>query len=191
MTDEIKHEAVTDDVPVYPEGEVAPPAEEEKDGKKKLRRLEAEVEDLKKKLEEAAAALAAANDQHLRLAAEYENFRKRSAKERELLFSESLSDALSAFLPVIDNLERAAQFTDGESVAKGVSMTLNAVSETLQKLGVTEIEAEGKPFDPEVHYAVFHVEDESLGENVVAEVVQKGYRKGDRILRYAMVKVAN
>ena len=98
---------------------------------------------------------------------------------------------LQYFLPVLDNLERAAQFADGESVAKGVEMTLKGITDALERLGITEIEAQGLPFDPEVHNAVLHVEDETLGEGVVAEVLQKGYRRGDRVLRYAMVKVAN
>ena len=162
-----------------------------KDAKKKQRRAEAELLALKKKVEEQTAALAAAEDKYLRLAAEYDNFRKRTAKERENLFADVYADALAVFLPVIDNLERAAQYSDGESVTKGVAMTLKSVSASLEKLGVTEIEALGKPFDPALHNAVLHVEDESVGENVVVEVLQKGYRKGDRVLRYAMVKVAN
>ena len=162
-----------------------------KDAKKKQRRAEAELLALKKKVEEQTAALAAAEDKYLRLAAEYDNFRKRTAKERENLFADVYADALAVFLPVIDNLERAAQYSDGENVTKGVAMTLKSVSESLEKLGVTEIEALGKPFDPALHNAVLHVEDESVGENVVVEVLQKGYRKGDRVLRYAMVKVAN
>ena len=162
-----------------------------KDAKKKQRRAEAELLALKKKVEEQTAALAAAEDKYLRLAAEYDNFRKRTAKERENLFADVYADALAVFLPVIDNLERAAQYSDGENVTKGVAMTLKSVSESLEKLGITEIEALGKPFDPALHNAVLHVEDESVGENVVVEVLQKGYRKGDRVLRYAMVKVAN
>ena len=135
--------------------------------------------------------LAELSDKYLRLAAEYDNFRKRTAKERENLFADAYADALAVFLPVLDNLERAAQFADGESVAKGVAMTLKGISDTLDRMGITEIEAEGKPFDPAVHNAVLHVEDESVGESTVVEVLQKGYRKGDRVLRYAMVKVAN
>ena len=162
-----------------------------KEAKKKQRRAEAELLALKKKVEEQTAALAAAEDKYLRLAAEYDNFRKRTAKERENLFADVYADALAVFLPVIDNLERAAQYSDGESVTKGVAMTLKSIGESLEKLGVTEIEALGKPFDPALHNAVLHVEDDSVGENVVVEVLQKGYRKGERVLRYAMVKVAN
>ena len=135
--------------------------------------------------------LAELSDKYLRLAAEYDNFRKRTAKERENLFADAYADALAVFLPVMDNLERAAQFSDGESVAKGVAMTLKGIADTLERMGITEIEAQGLPFDPAVHNAVLHVEDESVGESTVVEVLQKGYRKGERVLRYAMVKVAN
>ena len=187
MTDEIKNEELNEELPTKEATEEAPA----KDAKKKQRRAEAELAELQKKLEEQQAALAAAEDKYLRLAAEYDNFRRRSAKERENLFADAYADALAVFLPVVDNLERAAQFADGESVAKGVAMTLKGINDTLERLGITEIEAQGLPFDPEVHNAVLHVEDETLGESVVAEVLQKGYRKGDRVLRYSMVKVAN
>lgn len=183
MTDEIKNEEV--------KNESAAEKEPAKEVKKKPRRTEAEFNEMKTKLEAAEAAIAAAEDKYLRLAAEYDNFRRRSAKERENLYADVYAEALSVFLPVIDNLERAAQYADGESVAKGVAMTLKGITDTLERLGITEIEAAGKPFDPEIHNAVLHVEDETLGESVVVEVLQKGYRKGDRVLRYAMVKVAN
>ena len=185
MTDETKNEACIDEV--TPEAE----APEGKEPKKKQRRLEAELLELNEKLAKKQEELAAAEDKYLRLAAEYDNFRKRTAKERENLFNDVYADALAVFLPVLDNLERAAAYGDGESVAKGVAMTLKSINETLERLGITEIEAAGQPFDPALHNAVLHVEDETLGEGVVAEVLQKGYRKGERILRYAMVKVAN
>lgn len=194
MTEENKDSLNETEEPVT-KNEPAENAEEtiapEKDGKKKTRHLEAEVHDLKKKLTEAEAALAEKTDQCLRIAAEYDNFRKRTAKERENVFTDAYAEALTALFPVIDNLERAAAYADGENVAKGVALTLKSVKETLDKLGVTEIEAEGKPFDPQLHNAVMHVDDPALGEGVVAEVLQKGYRRGDRVLRYAMVKVAN
>lgn len=189
MSEEIKNEEVTtEEVKVETAGEEKTAA---KETKKKTRRSEAEWSALQKTVEEQTAALAAAEDKYLRLAAEYDNFRRRSAKERENLYADVYAEALAVFLPVIDNLERAAQYADGESVAKGVALTLKGINDTLERLGITEIEAAGQPFDPEVHNAVLHVEDETLGESVVAEVLQKGYRKGDRVLRYAMVKVAN
>ena len=192
MTDEVKNE--------FQEAETAeaeaPAAEEvksqsEKDGKKKQRKLEAEVAELKKQLEEAKAEAAAKNDQCLRIAAEYENFRRRTQKEREGIYNDAYSEALASLFPVVDNLERAAQYSDGENVAKGVAMTLKSVKDTLDKLGVSEIDPTGCEFDPNLHNAVMHVEDESLGENIVVEVLQKGYCRGERVLRYAMVKVAN
>ena len=163
----------------------------EKDGKKKQRRLEAENSDLKKKIEALEADLAAKADQYLRLAAEYDNFRRRTAKEREGIYAEAFSEALAALFPVVDNLERAAMYSNGENVAKGVEMTLKSVKDTFEKLGVTEINPAGETFDPNLHNAVMHVEDEALGESVVVEVLQKGYCRGERVLRYAMVKVAN
>lgn len=160
-------------------------------GKKKERKADGELAALTKKLAEAEAQLADQNDRYLRLAAEYENFRRRTAQESGRIYDDAYAQALAALFPVVDNLERAAQYSDGESVAKGVAMILKSVEETLQKLGVCEIEALGKSFDPQLHNAVLHVEDEAYGEGEVVEVLQKGYVKGDRVLRYAMVKVAN
>ena len=153
--------------------------------------MEAELLEAEKKLQEKDAELAELNDKHLRLAAEYDNFRRRTAQERSRIYDDAYAEALAALFPVVDNLERAAQYSDGESVAKGVAMILKSVEDTLGKLGVTEIEALGKPFDPLLHNAVLHVEDDTKGESEVVEVLQKGYQKGERILRYAMVKVAN
>lgn len=194
MTDEVKNEAVTDEAAAAPVEEApaaTPKSKSDKDSKKKQRQLEAEIADLKKQLEEAKSEAAAKNDQCLRIAAEYDNFRRRTQKEREGIYTDAYGDALSALFPVVDNLERAAQYSDGENVAKGVEMTLKSVKETLEKLGVSIIDPTGQEFDPNLHNAVMHVEDESVGENVVVEVLQKGYCRGERVLRYAMVKVAN
>lgn len=192
MAEEMAKETIVDeavgDVSATPEEKEAAP---EKEPKKKVRKLEATLFEQEKKIEELTAALAAQNDVHLRLAAEYDNFRRRSQKEREAVYSEAYAEALAALFPVVDNLERAAMYTDGENVAKGVQMTLSAVKGTFEKLGVEEIDPVGESFDPNLHNAVMHVEDETLGESVVVEVLQKGYRRGERILRYAMVKVAN
>ncbi|MBR7182282.1 MAG: nucleotide exchange factor GrpE [Clostridia bacterium] len=166
-------------------------AKGDKDSKKKLRHAEAELAEANKKIESLTAELAELNNKYLLLAAEYDNFRRRTARERENTYADAFETALSAFLPVVDNLERAAQYSDGESVAKGVALVLKSVEETLARLGVTEIEALGKEFDPQYHNAVMHVDDPEVGESVVVEVLQKGYIKGERVLRYAMVKVAN
>ena len=169
--------------------ESAPETEEKtsKGDKKKLKKAEAEIAELEAKLSDA-------NDKYLRLCAEYDNFRKRTAKEREGIYTDAYCDALEQILPILDNLDRAAQFAEGDKespMAKGLELTLKSFVETLEKMGVKEIEALGTQFDPNLHNAVMHVEDESLGENVVAEVFMKGYAKGDKVLRHSMVKVAN
>ena len=152
---------------------------------------DAQAEELLKALKEKSEECAAINDKYLRMAAEYENFRKRSAKEREGVYAEACADCISALLPILDNLERAAQYKndDPATVAKGLEMTLKSFYDTLAKLGVTEIAAE--TFDPNVHNAVMHIEDEEHGESEIVEVLQKGFIKGDKVIRYAMVKVAN
>ena len=131
-------------------------------------------------------------DKYLRLLAEYDNYRKRSQKEKENAWTSAKADAVKEFLPVFDNLERALkQETADEAYAKGVEMIMTQFRTTLEKLGVTEIPALGLTFDPNLHNAVMHVDDESLGENTVAEVFQTGFQIGDKIIRHAMVKVAN
>jgi len=131
-------------------------------------------------------------EQFLRLAAEYDNYRKRTAKEKENLWTDAKADTVQAFLPVYDNLERALkQETADEAYKKGVEMTMNQLKEVFAKLGITEIEAEGKPFDPNLHNAVMHIEDENLGENTVAQVFQAGFMLGEKVIRFAMVQVAN
>ena len=136
--------------------------------------------------------LAQQEDRFLRLAAEYDNYRKRTAKEKEALWNDAKADTAIAFLPVYDNLERALkQPTADEAYKKGVEMTMNQLKEIFTKLGITEIPALGENFDPNLHNAVMHVEDETLGENVVAEVFQAGFQLGEKVIRFAMVKVAN
>ena len=133
------------------------------------------------------------NDRYLRMAAEYDNFRKRSQREREQAYNDAVSHAVKALLPTFDNLERAikAETADAE-YKKGVELTMNQLTESLKGLNVTLIEASaGTAFDPNFHNAVMHVEDESLGESVIAEVFQQGFRIGDKVIRHAMVKVAN
>ena len=130
----------------------------------------------------------------MRLYAEYDNFRRRTALEKEGIYSDAYIDALTQILPILDNMERAAQFSpeDAESpIAKGIAMIAKSCSETLTKMGVEEIEALGAQFDPNLHNAVMHVDDEQYGENEIVEVLMKGYKRGDKVLRYSMVKVAN
>ena len=126
------------------------------------------------------------------LAAEYDNYRKRSQKEKESLYTDIRSETVEKFLPVYDNLERAlAQETQDAAFKKGVEMTMNQLVSVMEKLGVVSFGAAGEVFDPQLHNAVMHVEDEALGENVIAEVFQKGFKVGDKVVRFAMVKVAN
>ena len=143
-------------------------------------------------MEQLAKVLAEANDKYLRLAAEYDNYRKRTAREKEHVYSDAKADTVKPFLEVLDNLERGlAQFEEGDPHRQGMEMICKQFMTVLEKLGVQQIEALGQPFDPARHNAVMHVEDESAGENTVVEVFQQGYALGDKILRFAMVKVAN
>ncbi|MFL0195808.1 nucleotide exchange factor GrpE [Clostridium sp. WILCCON 0269] len=126
-----------------------------------------------------------------RTAAEYDNFRKRTAKEKEAIYSEVCKDILKEMLPVLDNLERAMQVEgDMEDLKKGVEMTIRQFNTGLEKLNVEEISTEGQ-FDPNIHNAVMHVEDDKYDKNSIVEVFQKGYKREDKIIRYSMVKVAN
>lgn len=137
-------------------------------------------------------ALADKEDQLLRLAAEYDNFRRRSTKEKTDAYTQAKADAALAFLPVYDNLERALnQGSEDQAFLKGVEMTMTQLTKVLADLGIHPIDALGKPFDPNLHNAVMHVEDESLGENVVAQVFQTGFIMGEKVIRFSMVQVAN
>ncbi|OOM75068.1 protein GrpE [Clostridium puniceum] len=141
-----------------------------------------------KKLQE---ELDIAKDRLLRLTAEYDNYRKRTIKEKEGIYSDAYVDVLKEIIPIIDNLERAV-VADGsiEDLKKGIEMTIKGCQDSFAKLGVEEIDTSGE-FDPNVHNAVMHIEDENLGKNVIAEVFQKGYKKDEKIIRHTMVKVAN
>ena len=136
--------------------------------------------------------LSAERDRYLRLAAEYDNFRKRSAKERDMIYTDARTDAISKLLPVYDNLERALKMEcSDEAYYKGVEMIMTQLSETLHSMGVREITAIGGPFDPNMHNAVMKIEDPELGGNVIAEEYQKGFILGDRVIRFSTVVVAN
>ena len=136
--------------------------------------------------------LAAEKENYLRLAAEYDNFRKRSQREKENLYTETKAETVEKFLPVYDNLERALkQETTDEAFKKGVEMTMTQLTGVLEALGVKVFGEAGEAFDPAIHNAVMHCEDEDLGENVIAEVFQKGFIIGEKVVRFAMVKVAN
>ena len=153
---------------------------------------EAEVAPELSELEKKQQEIAELNDKYLRLAAEYDNFRKRTAKEKEMLFFFATASAVGTFLTVFDNLERAvATESSDENYKKGVELIFTQFNETLAKLKVEIIDPKGEAFDPNFHNAVMHEENEELGENVVSEVFQKGAKIGDRVVRPAMVKVAN
>lgn len=185
--DEVTEEkAKTEDSPQKDEAEAARSSEGAKKSKEKK---DSHAEELKKLTGE----LAAEKDKHLRTLAEYDNFRRRSQKERENIYSDVRADTIEKLLPVFDNLERAiTQETTDAAYKKGVEMIMTQLMEIFTKLGVVEIDAKkGDRFDPEIHNAVMHVDDDSLEEGVIAEEFQKGFRLGDKVIRHSVVKVAN
>ena len=170
-----------------------PEAEAKKESKKEEKKAKKEKkEEAKPQEPDYKAELNGANDRYLRLLAEYDNYRKRSQKEKDNLYGDIRADVVTKFLPVYDNLVRAlAQTTEDEAFRKGVEMIMTQFCTTLEKLGVTKIESMGKTFDPKLHNAVMHVDDGEKGENEIVEVFQKGFKLGDKVIRFAMVKVAN
>jgi len=182
MTEEIKEEELVTEEEVQAEETVE---EKPKKEKKKNDKKDAEIEALKNEM-------ADLNDKYLRVVAEYDNFRRRAQKEREGAYTDAYVDAIKEILPVIDNLERATAFSDNDKVSEGVALTLTQFKATLERMGVAEITAEkGTKFDPNFHNAMMHVDDESLGDNEISSVLQKGYIKGEKVIRYSMVVVAN
>ena len=185
-----KDEAVSEQV-----SEKELPVEEPKENAENAQ--EAKAEEAKKEekpseLDTVKEQLAKEHDGYLRLAAEYDNFRKRSQKEKDDLYTVIKAETVGKFLPVYDNLERAlAQETADEAYKKGVEMTMNQLVKVMEGLGVTSFGEIGEAFDPARHNAVMHVEEEGLGENVIAEVFQKGFLVREKVIRFAMVKVAN
>ena len=174
-------ENVRDGVPLSEEVEIIEESDENPEEEKYLDvfKIKEEIETL--------------NNKYIRLYAEYENFRKRTAKEKDEIYSNAAADVLKNMLPVLDNFERALQFSgdEPEKVLEGLKMIETQFAAALEKIGVAEIKAEGEQFNPELHNAVFHEEDESQPDNTVTEVLQKGYIKGDKVIRPAMVKVVN
>ena len=143
-------------------------------------------------LELARKALAEEHDKYLRLAAEYDNFRKRSIKEKDARYTDAKADTVGKFLPVYDDLERAlSNETSDEAYKKGVELIMTELRKIMSGLGVEEFGAVGDPFDPNAHNAVMHIENEELGENVIAQVFQRGFRMGEKVIRHAVVQVAN
>ena len=167
-------------------------AEEKPADKKQDKKESKAAEEKKEEQSSPAEELKGANDRYLRLLAEYDNYRKRSQKEKDSLYADIKSDTVAKFLPVYDNLVRAlAQSTEDRAYRRGVEMIMTQFNTTLEKLGATKIECLGQKFDPSLHNAVMHVEDEEKGENEIVEVFQEGFMMGEKVIRYAMVKVAN
>ena len=190
----VQEEEQTTSEQVVPETEAAEAAavEEEVETAANTEEVSDGTSELETKLAESEKALAEKDKQYQYLAAEYDNFRRRSAKEKTDAYSSAKADAALAFLPVFDNLQRAlaAPCTDA-AYAKGVEMTMTQLRQVLEKLGITEIDALNQPFDPNLHNAVMHVDDDSVGESTVVEVFQSGFKMGDKVIRFAMVKVAH
>lgn len=164
---------------------------EDKQLRDEVRRLTAKNKELGDSLEKAQKEHDEIQDKYLRVCAEYDNFRKRTQKERDGIFTDAYSDALKEILPIFDNLERAALYTEPDKLTEGLELIFKSAKDMLSKLGVEEFGAVGEKFDPNIHNAVMHIEDDTLGEEEIIEVFQKGYKRGDKIIRHAMVKVAN
>ena len=186
--------------PETPEKEPQAAAAEEKELPPEDKKEEAKAEtftvtrEQMEKMEGLAKQLAEEHDQYLRLAAEDDNYRKRTAKEKEGIYANAKIDTIKGMLPVYDNLERGlAQFgaEDDDPHKKGLEMIFNQYKEALTKLGVTPIEAVGQKFDPNEHNAVMHMEDPEKGEGEIVQEFQKGFKMGDRVIRFSMVQVAN
>ena len=188
-----KPEETVEQVPTEPQQQPEEAPEEAASQETQAGQSQTETADpLLTELESLKNQVAQQEDKFLRLAAEYDNYRRRTAKEKKSIWSEAKADAAVAFLPVYDNLERALkQETADEAFKKGVEMTMTQLKEILAKLGIEEIPALGETFDPNLHNAVMHVEDESAGENTIVDVFQAGFKSGDKVIRFAMVKVAN
>ncbi len=163
------------------EQEATQEAPETNTEEKQSKKAEKEIESLK-------ASLAESNEKYLRLAAEYDNFRKRTAKEKSDAYSEAYSDAVKAILPLADSLDSALNFSPDDEGIKALTLQF---ADILSKIGVTAIESDGKEFDPNLHNAIMHEDNEELGENIVSQTFQKGYMLGEKVIRHAMVKVAN
>ena len=204
MSEETKRPAEeTPEEPKEVPQEEAPPADEAPEtaektekapkGRKKKEKTYTLTREQMEAAELAAKQLESVKDQFVRLTAEYDNYRKRTAKEKDSLYQDAKADTIKEFLAVYDNLERAVA-TEGDEDSphkKGLEMIFHQYQEILKKLGVTEIEAQGQTFDPERHNAVMHIDDENFGENVVSQVFQAGFMLGDKVIRHAIVQVAN
>lgn len=175
-------------------GETAEPAEKPAKGKKKKEKGYTFTREQVEQMELAAKQLESVKDQFTRLTAEYDNYRKRTTKEKDNIYQDAQADTIKAFLAVYDNLDRAVAAASGDEDSphkKGLEMIFQQYKDILVKLGVEEIAAKNQPFDPEKMEAVMHIDDENLGESEVAQVFQAGFMLGDKVIRHAIVQVAN
>lgn len=174
-------------------GKAEPAKAETKEEQISAEELKKQLEESQAKLKETEDELAKQKDIFLRTVAEYDNYRKRTAREKEATYTDATADTVQEFLSVEDNLERALEQKECsvDDLRKGVEMVQKQMQAALTKLGVAEMGKEGEPFDPSLHSAVAHIDDESLGENTIAKVFQKGYKIGDKVIRHAMVQAAN
>ena len=193
MSEETKQPAGEEQETVETAEAAAEEAKAEKKTKKKKEKGITFTHEQVEQMELAVKQLDSVKDQYVRLTAEYDNYRKRTAKEKDNIYQDAKADTVKAFLAVYDNLERAANSAGGEDSPhkKGLEMIFTQYKEILKGLGVEEIEAQGKEFDPELHNAVMHIDDENLGENVAAQVFQAGFKMGDKVIRHSIVQVAN
>ena len=192
MDEEKKEAPQTEETPEQAAPAPAEEPDKKTDKKDRKKDKKKEADKAAEKIAELEAQLAAGNDRYLRVCAEYDNFRRRSQKEKDGLFGDVKADTIRMFLPVYDNLERALkQGTEDEAYRKGVELIMAQFESTLEKLGVARIESLGQTFDPTLHNAVMHVDDGEKGENEIVEVFQQGFKLGDKVIRFAMVKVAN
>ena len=165
--------------------------ETEEESVKEEKKLRKADKKLVEEIDELKAKLAEMEDKYLRMAAEYDNFRRRSREEKDAIYETATADTVKELLPIIDNLDRAAGFTEGDKILEGLILISKSTASVFEKLGVEEYGKVGETFDPNIHNAVFHVDDEAYGEGEIVEVFQKGYKKGKHIIRFAMVKTAN
>jgi len=193
MSEETKQPMEEETSQTAQEAAETPETEEPKAKKKKKEKGYTFTREQVEQMELAAKQLESVKDQFVRLSAEYDNYRKRTTKEKDNIYQDAKADTVKAFLDVYDNLERAAAAEGGEDSPhkKGLEMIFAQYKDILKKLGVEEIAAKGQPFDPEKHNAVMHIDDEAYGENEVAQVFQAGFTMGDKVIRYAIVQVAN
>ena len=194
MSEEIKQPEAEETVETPEvEAEVEETAAEEQKSKKKKEKGITFTREQVEQMELAVKQLESVKEQYTRLGAEYENYRKRTTKEKDNIYQDAKADTIKAFLAVYDNLERAAAAEGGEDSPhkKGLEMIFHQFQDLLKKLNVEEIDAKGKPFDPESMNAVMHIDDENYGENEVAQVFQAGFTMGDKVIRHAIVQVAN